>query len=155
MGVSTMVEMEALVAKIQYKPGWEFRAVERIELNRIMVGVCLTTVEQDPEKRKIQEHERGFVWDPAREPKTLVWWEIPFPIPELRELSDEMIVGKIWEQVIAIEAHEIQEFFRYDGLCVQEPHPEAPRELAFDGALDTFDFIHDLMTMKGRNGLQV
>ena len=67
-------------------------------------------------------------------------------------LSEEIIVAQIWEMVILIEAHEIKEFFRVDGLCLQEPHPESPRELAYNGTFDRWDFIDDLMRGRGHGG---
>ncbi len=159
--------MRDLVSRITYKPGWRFEVQERIEYNAINVGVCLTTLEQNPAQRRDQERERelwrsqqragyfeqeasmsmrGYVnMFPREEPKTMVWREVPFMIPDIRDLSEELIVGRIWEMVILIEAHEIKEFFRVGGLCVQEPHPEAPRELAYDGMLDRWDFVDDLM----------
>lgn len=165
--------MEKLVSRIKYKPGWEFRAQHKVEFNIISVGVCLSTIEQHPAQRADQEREREawerqqrtgyFEWEarsyerqyrpmPLAEPKTMVWREIPFQIPDIALLDEMLIVAQIWELVILIEAHEIKEFFRVDGLCVQEPHPESPRELAFDGALDRWDFIPDLLGGKRHGG---
>lgn len=156
--------MEDLVKRIKYKPGWEFRAQHKVEFNIISVGVCLVTVEQNPEQRIEQERQREmlrstsyFEWEasaaergyvdmfPREEPKTMVWREVPFQVQDIAILDELLIVSQIWEMVILIEAHEIKEFFRVDGLCVQEPHPESPRELAFGGALDRWDFIPDLL----------
>lgn len=165
--------MESLVARIRYKPGWQFEVQEKRDRNQIVVGVCLTTMEQNPEQRIEQERQQAlwkerqlsgyFEWSPrpyesehvpmpTREPKTMVWREIPFQTHDVAVLDELLIVSQIWEMVILIEAHEVKEFFRVDGLCVQEPHPESPRELAFDGALDRWDFVPDLLGGKRHGG---
>lgn len=92
-------EVRAILSRFTYRPGWQFV----VEDGYLKVYASLVDATNPKETiplvfgRMIPRYDftHGFEW---------TRW--------------------LFEQVREIEMHEVQEFFRIDGKCVYEPHPE-------------------------------
>jgi hypothetical protein len=47
----------------------------------------------------------------------------------LKHMTEEQVVRDVMRCLIALETHEAQEFFRYDGKKVFDPHNRVPMDL--------------------------
>lgn len=152
MSAEEQAKLEKILSKIKYKDGWEFTT--GVREHRLYASVRCVAAEQDPKNRTgrpfnpseaLRQWEdthhyeepwldRGLAWrNPVATPPpvAVVTRDVFFFPGEIDSLPTEVIVLRIFDTVYEMEIHELKEFFRYDGLCVQEPHPEAPRKLAF------------------------
>lgn len=98
----TTAEIQTELDRVTYKPGWSFRVYDgRWEGQHIAITVCL------PNSYR------------ADEPLVL---DVHSPMPPLRDTSHlhEWLMWRLGR----IEIHELREFYRVDGVCVNDPHAE-------------------------------
>jgi len=60
-----------------------------------------------------------------------------FPIAEIEAaiLSDDLLLMMLYQHIVMMETHEVQEWFKHDGKTFVDPHPPTPMPLAMMPAL--------------------
>ena len=55
---------------------------------------------------------------------------------EVAQIDEETMLGRIYDMLLSMEEHEIREWFRIDGKCVVDPHPENRAQAFIDQLKD-------------------
>lgn len=110
--------VKALLDKVTYKPGW--------------------TLDCSREPSKYQTYPRSWDWDrifimvqvkvpDAIDPHKMTTIHSHYSLfsIDLERLDDRQIVDYFIRRAIQqMEEHELCEWFKFDGICVKDPHPE-------------------------------
>jgi hypothetical protein len=97
--------LRALLARIQYKPGWTFEA--RPSVAGPVPATMLITSHREPDATRREGAPIRVVW-------TATEW--------VDDWSEEMLLSWVLENVRAAEDHETREFFWLDGKVFDDPH---------------------------------
>jgi len=108
---NTERRIEAMLQRITYKPSWTlevvpWRATPRLEWEGVPIMATFTTKDVESGKEIqlcMQESIHLF---------------------SLEEISDESLIQRIEHIIQKFEEHEFREWFKVDGVCVYDPHPE-------------------------------
>lgn len=130
LGVMTnqLERVRNLLKKVTYKPGWRFDARTEPVLNydphyfyqEVQVFVsCLVPDTETGKDTKLVVHRR-------------------FSNCTLRDMKDSQIISYCISSLIReAEMHEMDEWFKFDGSHVVEPHPENNSKKVLDKQLST------------------
>lgn len=92
--------MSDIYKRLTYKPGWEFRPTKT---DLLVLGHFPASSGNDT---KVRVNRR---------------------IRDIDVMTDAQLVARIFEEIMWLEAHEVQEFYRLDGKPILDPHPELRR----------------------------
>lgn len=124
------LEFGEIIGQITYKRGWYFRS--GIEDGRMWVQVGVTA-------------DAEVAYDPVT--KTVVPWR-----GAKHYLSPHMcrqeVVGAVHHAIERAEMHEANEWFRYKGRAIYNPHFDPDRLAEFAAKLDNFNMRENAMTME-------
>jgi hypothetical protein len=127
----TFEEIQEVVAAISYKPGWSFR-VEQIDQNgHFFVQVC---VDESADVARDAQTGEVAAWRGGK-------WLIS------QHMTRNEIVRTVHKAVIGAEMHELDEYFRYRGRAIYNPHLDPDQMAKFAGKLDNFEFRADSMML--------
>lgn len=101
-------ELEAIVARITYRPGWQIRVVDegtRGPNPLVRLVLSLETIDSN--------------WLPSQI-GLRVTFEESLPVSTFQDERD--FVEYVWQRLQFAENHEACEFFRLDGKPVRDPH---------------------------------
>jgi hypothetical protein len=105
--------LSALLARIRYKKGWDFS-----------VSAMYGSDGQESPRTLILHatHSEPDVNNPAKT-VALVMNQC-LDTEEMNSLSDRQFVEWIFKVVSEAELHEVKEWFKFNGECVENPHPQ-------------------------------
>lgn len=133
----TFEEIETIVRRVSYKPGWYIRlgrdrASPSWAEHRPFIQIEVTA-ESDASLSPITRE---------REPwKSGKHYLSP-------HMCRQEIVGAVFGAIMAAEQHEIREWFRYRGASIYNPHLDPDALVLFARNRDNFDFRENAMSMK-------
>jgi hypothetical protein len=94
------VDTEKIISKLTYKPGWEFGLGHRAGYDTLVIHATVPhSVTLEP-----------------------VTFSIKRVIPKMIILDQEQFLSWVEDMLAEAEIHEMREFFRYDGVLVDDPH---------------------------------
>jgi hypothetical protein len=106
----SLEELKATLVRVAYKPGWSFRLWEsRWE------GVCMAIRFQAPNAYSSED-------DPGRNVGINVKTFVP-PCPD-----ENYFLAFLAYRLSRIELHEMREFLKVDGVCLDDPHAEGAND---------------------------
>ena len=95
-----MIDLEKMISKLSYKPGWTFGFQHDRFYDVLILG--------------------GIVPD-SRDPGKMLPFSTRRPIPDFL-LTREHLLSWVRQLLLEAEYHELREYFRYDGELVDDPH---------------------------------
>lgn len=105
--MATYEQVAAFLSHVTYKPGWQFRQREKgspTGWGLIAVDTC---------------HDETDAWHPERKARVYgSWW-----VSEQMPVDQLPLSFRHW--LLDCETHEVDEFFRLDGVPYKDPHPTA------------------------------
>lgn len=105
-----LAHFQNLVEKITYKD-WKIQL--RRELYSDYIVLRISHLAADAYKKDFHAKKKSIV---------LSHWT--FCPEQLRAMDDEQFIGMVWHQILTLEKHESEEWFRFQGKLVHNPHPE-------------------------------
>ena len=117
--------VQDILKRITYKPGWKIKA------SRLEDGLRPSVVFVDWNRVTLVVTFKAPDIDDYTKTPILLSVIRSMSDFDLEHLSDEQILDyfvrrAIWEA----EDHEFKEWFKYDGICVFDPHPELKEKMA-------------------------
>jgi hypothetical protein len=107
-----LTEMRAMLAKVRYKPGWSFYLKEVTPESYYFDGCASVTVFCDVPD----------TYHPEFTVQISASYPVPYYLPD-----EEAFLHWLRGYVInAVEQHESDEWFRYEGVLVNDPHAVKP-----------------------------
>ncbi len=130
MDQEKVAEFTQLINSITYKPGWYFRT--GVEDNRMWVQIGVHA-------------EADIAWDMI-EQRVVPWRGAKHWLSE--HMCRQEVVGTVYHAIQRAEMHELNEWFRYKGRAIFNPHldPDALAELA--SKKTSFNLRKNAMTME-------
>lgn len=109
---SALQKVERLLALVTYKPGWKFNAwVDRYSDNwstRLYINISWRMPDINHPGKDI----------------TLNWNE-SLCASDIEHMEEKDVIEYfIWKAIFKAEEHEMHEWYKVDGFCVFDPHPE-------------------------------
>jgi hypothetical protein len=109
--------IQTLLSRVTYKPGWKFECWPtyasngRLSDREISIITSFTAVNaENPSSTEIF-HSQNL-----------------FPAEILENMTDaDLVLHVIRECIFRVEMHEVDEWLKFNGKCVREPHPELMR----------------------------
>lgn len=97
-----------LEKRLTYKSGYGISVHKNPYKASILVSIFMT----EPDSN-----------NPKREPGPVgSTYEIIFS--DFRSMSEEEFLNRVYSQLFKMEEHSVKEWFRVDGKCFKDPHPE-------------------------------
>ena len=123
-----LARMEELLKNLNYKPGWRFRAEWAYMEERRNPRQAFSFMDTEAVRVWVQ-------WDApdasaaqqatSPQPLAVISNQMLFSGRTMAECTDQELVDRALRQlVVNCELHEVDEWLRYKGKCVREPHPE-------------------------------
>jgi hypothetical protein len=102
--------LQGILKKITYKEGWEFRAQRSPGWEAVEVSISY--LNKDATGKTPGENYLAL--------------RIAIPMYELSHMShpEKYLMHRIFEGIRQAEMHEIDEWLKFDGVHVNDPHPE-------------------------------
>lgn len=100
-------ELEEEIAKYSYKPGSEFKLITPDEYFKDIVIALVMSVQDVNTLNSIQIKNSRRI-----------------SIEELYQMDSFRVLDILRDLVVDLEQHERHEWFRYQGICVTNPHPQ-------------------------------
>lgn len=114
--------LKELLTHVTYKPGWSLRVVEEKDFFPVGRGPSY-----DPSNIYIMATWTVKDVDYPDKDIALTWRE-PIHIWDADNVSDkDLIEHFIFKTIYKAEQHEMHEWFKIDGFCIFDPHPEKKR----------------------------
>jgi hypothetical protein len=123
--MNQLERVQGILKRITYKPGWKIKA------SRLEDGLRPSVVFVDWNRVTLVVTFKAPDIDDYTKTPILLSGIRSMSDFDLEHLSDEQILDyfvrrAIWEA----EDHEFKEWFKYDGICVFDPHPELKEKMA-------------------------
>jgi hypothetical protein len=108
-------EVEATLAKVTYKGKYKF-TLERSTIHELWgkndhiryLAIALWV-------KDVEDHNKeSFITSSV--------------VVEMDGLTHELLMHKLFNAVLSLEMHEVEEWLRYDGIPIVNPHPEVKRK---------------------------
>ena len=109
--------LRALVSKISYKPNFRIEITTINERGMLTAAVRITAHVVDSTKPVVPVPITGS----AEQPMIKIVTETPAPML-LIEDDEQLIVKMIYHMLREFETHECDEWFRFDGEVIYDPH---------------------------------
>ena len=114
-----LARLQELLRLITYKPGWSISLVRDEQYRPYRRPHQFT-----PDRFYLLVRWSAKDTIDTEKEVTLTWLE-PFLIWDFQNVSDKDLVQNfIFRAIFHAEQHEMHEWFKIDGFCVFEPHPE-------------------------------
>jgi hypothetical protein len=127
-----VAEAQRIVEKLTYKPGWELQCYPD---PGPAGGVILRFGKDEPDCELGGDAIRPLMLTAA------------FSASDLRQLDEHAFLASIFDTVARRELHEVEEWLRYDGAPLKEPHPgKWHRGVLGDGTSLVQPTIRDIMS---------
>jgi hypothetical protein len=110
MGLSAVGRLVSLLERITYKPGWRFEVSSSYGSTGSPDAISLYAYHRQPDANRSGEMVQLVC--------PTSWTE-----DELSDLTDAQLVDRIRRLIIEAEMHEVEEWLKFDGICVVDPHP--------------------------------
>lgn len=108
--------MKGLLERFRYKPGWKLEVIPTSMFAESAINACsIGMTFRAPNAESWNQDESNIIVLGRR--VTISW-------DELHECTEEELVRTIGDQVKLFEMHEVDEWLRFDGVRLNDPHPE-------------------------------
>lgn len=123
-------EARKIVEKIKYKKDWHFSLVLELELDCLLLRIYHLSINSD---------------HPEIDKKEPINGQFSISSDFLKQLKEKEFVEWIRTQVLFMETHETDEWLRYEGMNVKDPHPDlsALKDAMSDHLNMMNDFLKD------------
>lgn len=103
----TFKQIDAVLARITYKPGWTWRAVNGRGVVTIEIQACLLDVRNHAVEFRLRHH-------------------VHIVKSNLTLMGSSNVVEILFGAIRELELHELDEWFRVDRLPLRKPHVQLP-----------------------------
>jgi hypothetical protein len=122
-------QVRDVVGRLTYKPGWRFEVDPGMRFGSVYNGEMVVA-----ELRVSQRSKDATLRTPGDS-----WTMMVEPLREFQCQDERTLLEAVYRLVKRLELHELDEWFKVDGLTLHNPHPEVEwhREHTWKGQLET------------------